>query len=91
MSDYLSKSISAGRKQGFSSPDSSWFKGDSIDFVKSKLFNKNAIIYEYLDYFAVEKLIYQHLNGQVNRRLFIWSLINVNQYLDLFSGYKKNF
>ncbi len=82
MREYVPSSISMGQKQGFSSPDSSWFKGDSIDFVKSKLFNKNAVIYEFLDYSTVERLVNQHLNGEINRRLFIWSLINVDEYIN---------
>lgn len=82
MREYVPSSISMGQKQGFSSPDSSWFKGDSIDFVKSKLFNKNAVIYQFLDYSTVERLVNQHLNGEINRRLFIWSLINVDEYIN---------
>ena len=31
-------------KQGFSSPDESWFKGEYIDFVKQKLLNRDANI-----------------------------------------------
>ena len=28
------------------------------------------------------ELVSQHLDGKENRRLFIWSLLNVNKYLD---------
>ena len=31
-------------QQGFSSPDASWFRGESIDFVNEKLLNKNSNI-----------------------------------------------
>ena len=37
MSNYIPKDISQSVKQGFSSPDASWFKGESIDFVRKTL------------------------------------------------------
>ena len=81
MSKYIPKDIVNAEKQGFSSPDASWFKGESIDFVKSSLINKNARIYEYLDHNSVKKLINEHLDGKNNRRLLIWSLLNVESWM----------
>ncbi len=68
-------------KQGFSSPDSSWFKGESINYVKNKLINKNALIYDYFEKKEVSKLLNQHFKGYKNRRLLIWSLLNFEEYL----------
>ena len=82
MKNYVPNSIATGQKQGFSSPDASWFKGESIDFVKTKLFNGHTPLYNYLDRSSVEKLVNQHLDGDENRRLLIWSLINVEQFLN---------
>jgi asparagine synthase (glutamine-hydrolysing) len=73
--------VAKAEKQGFSGPDASWFKGESIDFVRRTLLSDNALIYEVLDRHAVRKLIEQHLNGEQNRRLLIWSLLNVESYL----------
>jgi asparagine synthase (glutamine-hydrolysing) len=81
MSRYIPAEITRAEKQGFSSPDSSWFKGESIDFVKRTLLNGNSRIYEVLDRKAVTPLIEQHLNGEQNRRLFIWSLLNVEAWM----------
>jgi asparagine synthase (glutamine-hydrolysing) len=81
MSQYVPFDIINGKKQGFSSPDSSWFKGESIDFVRRELFNKNAPIYDFLDYKTVESLLLEHLHGKQNRRLLIWSLLNVNIWM----------
>ena len=38
MSKYVPENIVKAEKQGFSSPDASWFKGESINFVKKKKF-----------------------------------------------------
>ena len=70
--------------QGFSSPDNSWFKGESIDFVKAKLLNDNANIYKYMDKDAVKMLVNEHLTGQENRRLFIWSLLNFEEWCGIY-------
>jgi asparagine synthase (glutamine-hydrolysing) len=81
MSRYIPEEITKAEKQGFSSPDASWFKGESIEFVKRKLLTGSPRIYEYLDADSVRGLIHQHLDGQENRRLLIWSLLNVEEVL----------
>lgn len=81
MRRYIPSEITDAIKQGFSSPDSSWFKGDSIDFVRRKLCNDQANIYQYLDKRAVNTLLEEHFSGSQNRRLLIWSLLNVEELL----------
>lgn len=82
MARYIPKDITRAEKQGFSSPDASWFKGESIDFVRRTLLNGHARLYEVLEREAVAPLIEQHLKGEQNRRLLIWSLLNVESYLN---------
>ncbi len=86
MSRYVPTSISDRNKQGFSAPDASWFKGESIDFVKRTLLNKNAEIYQFLDFSEIKKLLDEHLTGASNRRLLIWSLLYLEQWLNIFIG-----
>ena len=81
MSRYIPSTITRAEKQGFSSPDASWFKGESIEFVRRTLLNGNARIYDVLDRQAVAPLIEQHLHGEQNRRLLIWSLLSVETFL----------
>ena len=82
MARYIPGDIVKAEKQGFSSPDASWFKGESIDFVRDRLLGNGAPIYEVLDRAAVSELIGQHLKGEENRRLLIWSLLNVNEWME---------
>ena len=84
MKKYIPSEINDAIKQGFSSPDESWFRGDSIDFVKIKLLNKDAKIYSYFDKKTVERLLEEHLNGKQNRRLFIWSLLNFEEFVQIY-------
>lgn len=85
MSRYIPQEITKADKQGFSSPDASWFKGESIEFVKRKLLNRDANLYQLLDREAVTGLVNQHLEGNENRRLLIWSLLNLEVWLEQMS------
>ena len=81
MSRIIPAEITEAEKQGFSAPDASWFKGDSIDFVRRILLDEKARIYDILDRKTIESLVEEHLSGKRNRRLLIWSLLNVEEYL----------
>jgi asparagine synthase (glutamine-hydrolysing) len=73
MSEIIPSSITDGQKKGFSSPDASWFREESAEFVRGQLFaGKDA----YFDTGTLELLVEEHLSGQQNRRLFIWSLLS---------------
>ncbi len=82
MRRYIPENITNAKKQGFSAPDASWFKGESIDFVKSTLLNPKNDIFNLMDFSAVSALMHQHLSGQKNHRLLIWSLLNLSHWLD---------
>ncbi|MGB4116688.1 MAG: asparagine synthase (glutamine-hydrolyzing) [Polaromonas sp.] len=82
MRRYIPEDIANAEKQGFSAPDSSWFKGESIEFVKHKLLNGDSPIYTWVDRRAVQELVNEHLDGKQNRRLLIWSLLNLDAYME---------
>lgn len=84
MERYLPQEVTEREKQGFSAPDASWFKGESIAYVRNRLFNPQARIYDFLDRRTVEALVNDHLEGRENRRLFIWSLLYVEQFCEAF-------
>lgn len=68
-------------KQGFSAPDNTWFKGDSNNFVQRTLGNEEARLYNYLDRKTILQRMDEHMSGQKNGRLLIWSLLNLEYFL----------
>ena len=84
---YMPEEFTNATKQGFSAPDNTWFKGDSNNLIESKLLNNDSKIYRYLNQDVATELVNQHRYGNVNRRLFIWSLLNFNELLN---GYDFN-
>ena len=81
MRAYIPQDIAQAVKQGFSAPDASWFKGESIDYVRKQLLDGAPRIYAYLDRETAHGLVNEHLAGQHNRRLFIWSLLSVENWI----------
>lgn len=84
MASFLPDDIVDRTKQGFSAPDASWFRGESLDYVRDTLINGNSPIYDYLDRAATTRLINEHLEGRKNRRLLIWSLLYFSNWCRLF-------
>jgi asparagine synthase (glutamine-hydrolysing) len=73
-----------GKKQGFSGPDASWFRGESIDYVREIVHRPDALIYEFLRPRTVQALVDEHLQGRENRRLLLWSLLNFEHWCRIF-------
>jgi asparagine synthase (glutamine-hydrolysing) len=80
MARWLPAEVTERAKQGFSGPDASWFKGESIEYVKRVLLDDRARLWELLDRRAVRELVADHLEGRENRRLLIWSLLFLEQW-----------
>jgi asparagine synthase (glutamine-hydrolysing) len=84
MERYVPPSVTEGEKRGFSAPDASWFRGESIDCVRSTLMGNDAAIFAFFDPKVVHALVSEHLEGRENRRLFIWSLLSLEHWCKTF-------
>ena len=62
MKCHIPSFVTRAEKQGFSAPDASWFKGESIEFVKHTLLRGDPKIYEFLDKSTIKFLVQEHLN-----------------------------
>lgn len=84
LNNYVPTDYANGIKQGFSAPDASWFKGESIDYIRDILFDKRALLYDYIQPKKAQELMNEHFTGQKNRRLLIWSLLSFEWWLKTF-------
>jgi len=84
MSRHVPETVTDRVKQGFSGPDASWFRGDSIDYVRDLLLDRDARLYEFFSREGVRSLVESHLDGRENRRLLLWSLLSFEHWCRIF-------
>lgn len=81
MKHLLPDEVTKRVKQGFSAPDETWFRRDSKQFLIDKLLDSKNPLFDFLDYETVKALTMQHFTGSRNRRLLMWSFLNVSYWL----------
>jgi len=84
MYDLLTEKIINRKKQGFSAPDESWYRGENAAYIKDLLLNKNAAYQEFINPDYVKKIIDEHINQRINHRLLIWSLMCFEWWCKIF-------
>lgn len=84
MQDILPDTIINRKKQGFSAPDESWYRGENASYVKDLLLNKKTVSSEFIELNFIERTIDEHMNKKINHRLLLWSLMNFEWWCKLF-------
>ena len=84
MARLIPQHITTRAKQGFSAPDASWFRGESIQYINELLHDPKARIYDFISREYVNKTLDEHTGGHVNHRLLIWSLLSFEWWLRIF-------
>ena len=84
MERYVPTDVTEQLKQGFSGPDATWFRGESIAYVRDVVHDDGASMYRFLDPKKVRELVDEHLSGRQNRRLLLWSLLNFEHWCRTF-------
>ena len=86
MGHLLPPEITRARKQGFSAPDESWFRGRSEEYIRRVLLDPSARLGAYLNPAFVRESLDIHTSGRENQRLLIWSLLCFETWLRRFQG-----
>jgi asparagine synthase (glutamine-hydrolysing) len=89
MMDFLPENIINRKKQGFSAPDESWYRGENAEYIKKLLLNKKTVSAEYINPEYVERIIHEHMDKRINHRLLLWSLMNFEWWCRLFLNGEK--
>jgi asparagine synthase (glutamine-hydrolysing) len=75
MRGLLPEEILEKRKQGFSPPDESWYRGPSMGEIADLLLDPRTLGRGYFEPAYVRRVLDEHRAGRQNHRLLIWSLI----------------
>ena len=84
MLDIIPQSIVNRKKQGFSAPDESWYRGENAEYIKKLLLNKKTVSSQFINPEYIEKIVDEHINKRINHRLLIWSFMNFEWWCKLF-------
>ncbi|HEY2720482.1 MAG TPA: asparagine synthase (glutamine-hydrolyzing) [Chitinophagaceae bacterium] len=84
MDSFLPRQIINRKKQGFSAPDESWYRGENAAYMKELLLNKKTVSSEFIRPAYVEHIIDEHINKKINHRLLLWSLMNFEWWCRIF-------
>ena len=76
MEGFIPERIVNRKKQGFSAPDESWYRGENVEYVKDLLLSRNNRSSEFINGDFVNHKLNEHIDGKANHRLLIWSLMN---------------
>ena len=84
MQRILPSAVTGARKQGFSAPDESWFRGRSETFVRRRLLGRDSRLNDFIRRDFVAETLVAHSSGKVNKRLLIWTLLSLESWLRQF-------
>jgi asparagine synthase (glutamine-hydrolysing) len=84
MREILPEQILNRKKQGFSAPDESWYRGENLAYVKDQLLNKSTVSTAFISAKFIEKTIHEHAEKNINHRLLIWSLLSFEWWCKIF-------
>jgi asparagine synthase (glutamine-hydrolysing) len=89
MMDFMPEKIINRKKQGFSAPDESWYRGENAQYVKELLLGKNIASSEFINPEYVKKIIDEHMVHKINHRLILWSLMCFEWWCRIFIKEEK--
>jgi asparagine synthase (glutamine-hydrolysing) len=81
---FLPEVLVRKRKQGFSPPDGTWYRGRNLNYVRDVLLDPSSLRRGIFRPEFLERVIREHADDKVDHRLMIWSLLCVEWWQRLF-------
>ncbi len=75
MNRLLPPEVTTRRKQGFSSPEESWYRGENAGYVRDRLLSSRPAFRDFIRQDYVERVVSEHTEQRINHRLLLWSLL----------------
>jgi asparagine synthase (glutamine-hydrolysing) len=89
MMDLIPEKVINRKKQGFSAPDESWYRGENAQYVKEILLSKKLVSSEFINKEYIERIVSEHIDKRINHRLLIWSFLNFEMWCRIFLNNEK--
>lgn len=89
MNNMIPKKIVNRKKQGFSAPDESWYRGENANYIRDLLLQQKTASSEFINQKYIQQIVDEHLNKGINHRLLIWSLMNFEWWCRIFLNKEK--
>lgn len=89
MISFMPEHIINRKKQGFSAPDESWYRGENASYVKELLLENKTVSSNFINQDYMKKIVYEHINERINHRLLIWSFMNFEWWCRIFLNKEK--
>jgi asparagine synthase (glutamine-hydrolysing) len=84
MASFMPERIINRKKQGFSAPDESWYRGENADYIKELLLKNKTLSSEFINQDYIKKIVREHVEERINHRLLIWSFMNFEWWCRIF-------
>lgn len=84
MDTMIPEKIINRKKQGFSAPDESWYRGENAVYIRELLLEGKVQSSEFIDQKYIMKIVKEHTEQGINHRLLIWSLLNFEWWVKIF-------
>ena len=62
----------------------SWYRGPTMDYIRAILLDERSLSRGWFEPDAVRRTINEHIEGRVNHRLLLWSLLSFEWWNRLF-------
>jgi asparagine synthase (glutamine-hydrolysing) len=72
------------KKQGFSPPDQSWYRGPTMNYIHEILLDERTVSRGFFNPEYIRRIVREHTEGKVNHRLLIWSLLSFEWWNRIF-------
>jgi asparagine synthase (glutamine-hydrolysing) len=89
MMSFMPEKIISRKKQGFSAPDESWYRGENAAYIKELLLDKKTVSTEFINPTFIKKIVNEHINEHINHRLLIWSFMNFEWWCKIYLNNEK--
>jgi len=89
MLGFMPEKIINRKKQGFSAPDESWYRGENAAYIRELLLENKTVSSDFINQDYIRKIVSEHTEQHINHRLLIWSFMNFEWWCRIFLKNEK--